>query len=100
MPVPCVEARASVLPYLKATAIRRLTSGQSTNNPRFADGGLNDRNDVPEFGLKGREEICASPERTETVSVCELGEDSDIAAVFESETWYLMVTSTETVRRI
>jgi len=47
---------------------------------------VNDRNDFAELGLKGRVEICAALDRAEAVAVCEFGEDSDVAAVFELET--------------
>ena len=47
---------------------------------------MNDGNDLPEFRLKGRIKIGASIERTEAVTICELGEDSDIAAVSKLET--------------
>ena len=47
---------------------------------------MNDGNDVAELGLKGRVEIRTTLDRTEAVSVCKFGEDSDIAAVFELET--------------
>ena len=63
--------------------IKRHTSGQSADNPRTTNGGVNDRNDLPKFGLKGRVEIRASLDRAEAVAICEFGEDSDIAVVFE-----------------
>lgn len=63
--------------------ITRLTSGQSANNPCSTDGGVNDRNDIAELGLKSRVKICAALQRAEAVAVCEFGEDSDIAAVFK-----------------
>ena len=47
---------------------------------------MNDRDDVAELGLKGGVEICAALDRAEAVAVCEFGEDSDIAVVFELET--------------
>ena len=48
---------------------------------------MNDRKVFPEFGLKGRVEICAAAERTEAERICELREDSDIAVVLELETY-------------
>jgi len=70
----------------------RLTSSQSTDDPRSTDRGVNDGDDVAELGLKGRVEICAALNRTEAVAVCEFGEDSDVAAVFELETcdWWCL----------
>jgi hypothetical protein len=59
---------------------------------------VNDWNNVSEFGLKGRVKICASPERTEAVAICELGEDSDSAVIFELETcdrWLLPLKSSK-----
>ena len=47
---------------------------------------MNDRNDVTELALKGRVEIRAALDRAEAVTVCEFGEDSDVAVVFELET--------------
>ena len=44
---------------------------------------MNDRNHLAELGLKGRVEIRAALYRAEAVTVCEFGEDADIAAVFE-----------------
>ena len=44
---------------------------------------MNDGNDIAELGLKSRVKICAALQCAETVTVCELGEDSDIAAVFK-----------------
>lgn len=67
--------------------MKRLTSSQSTDNPCSTNGGVDDRNNFVEFGLKGRVEICAASDRTETETVCEFGEDSDVAVVFELETW-------------
>jgi hypothetical protein len=48
---------------------------------------VNDRNHVAELGFKGRVEICAALYRAEAVTVCEFGEDSDIAVVFELDAY-------------
>lgn len=63
--------------------MERLTSSQSSDDPCSTNGGVNYRNDLAELGLKGRVEICAASERTETIAICEFGEYSDVAAVFE-----------------
>jgi hypothetical protein len=47
---------------------------------------VNDGNDVAELRLEGRVEICATPDGAEAVAVCEFGEDSDVAVVFELQT--------------
>lgn len=86
MSVPYVEILDLALQSSNVTTIWRPTSGQPTNNSYSTDGGVNDGDDVPEFRLKGGVKICASLERTEAVTVCELGEHSDIAVVFELET--------------
>jgi hypothetical protein len=53
---------------------------------------VNDGNDIAEFALKGRVEVCAALDCAEAVSVCELREYSDVAAVFELETcdWWIL----------
>ena len=48
---------------------------------------MNDRNNIAEFSLKSRIEIRATTESAEAVAVCEFGEDSDIAVVFELKAW-------------
>ena len=44
---------------------------------------MDDRNDISELRLKGRVKIRAALDRTEAVTVCEFGEDSNVAAVFK-----------------
>ena len=59
---------------------------EPTDDARATDGGVHDGDDVAELCLKGRVEVGAALDGDEAVRVGELGEDADVAAVFELET--------------
>ena len=59
--------------------------GETANDARAADGGVHDGEHVAELGLEGGVEVGAALDGGEAVRVCELGEDADVAAVFELE---------------
>ena len=44
---------------------------------------MHDRDNISELGLERRVEVCAALDGSEAVAVCQLGEDSDIAAVLK-----------------
>jgi hypothetical protein len=61
--------------------------GETADDPGAADGGVHDGEHVAELGLEGRVEVGAALDGDEAVGIGELGEDADVAAVFELETW-------------
>ena len=60
-----------------------VTCGEPADDAGAADGGVHDGDDVPELCLECRVEVGASLESGEAVAVSQLGEHSDVAAVFE-----------------
>lgn len=72
--------------------MRRLAGGQSTDDPCSTNRCVNDGNDVAKLGLKSRVEICAASDCTKAVCICEFGEDSDIAVVFELQTCIWLIS--------
>jgi hypothetical protein len=61
--------------------------GETADDARAADGGVHDGDDVAELGLEGGVEVGAALDGDEAVGVGELGEDADVAVVFELEAW-------------
>ena len=57
--------------------------GEAPDDAGAADGGVHDGDHVAQLGFEGRVEVGAALDRGEAVRVCELGEDADVAAVFE-----------------
>jgi hypothetical protein len=60
-----------------------VAGGEAPDDARAADGGVHDGEHVGQLGFEGRVEVGAALDRGEAVRVCELGEDADVAAVFE-----------------
>lgn len=50
---------------------------------------MHDRNDISEFAFKGRVEVCATLDGGQAVAVCQLGEDANVAVIFELDTWMI-----------
>jgi hypothetical protein len=61
--------------------------GEAADDAGAADGGVYDWDHVAEVGLEGGVEVCAALDGGEAVRVGELGEDADVAAVFELDAW-------------
>ena len=61
--------------------------GETADDARAADGGVHDGHHVAELGFEGGVEVRAALDGDEAVGVCELGEDADVAAVFELDAW-------------
>ena len=59
---------------------------KTADDARAADGGVHDGNDLAKLCLECRVEIGAALDGDEAVSVCEFGENTDVAAIFELET--------------
>ena len=62
-----------------------VAGGEAADDAGAADGGVYDWDDFAEVGLEGGVEVCAALDGDEAVGVGELGEDADVAAVFELE---------------
>lgn len=63
-----------------------VASGETSNNPRSSNGSVHDRNDVRQFALKDAVKVLGATDGNEAVRVCQLGEDSNVVAVFELST--------------
>ena len=57
--------------------------GETPDDARAGDGGVHDGDHVAELCLECGIEVGAALDGGEAVRVCELGEDADVAAVFE-----------------
>ena len=66
--------------YKKAVSV---PCGEAPNDAGTTDGGMDDRDDILELSFECRVEVCRALDCTEGVGVRELGEDADVAAVFE-----------------
>jgi hypothetical protein len=62
-----------------------VAGGETADDARAGDGGVHDGDDVAELRLECGIKVGAALDRDEAVRVCELGEDADVAAVFELE---------------
>jgi hypothetical protein len=61
--------------------------GETTDDARATYGGVNDGDHVTQLGFESRVEIGAALDGDEAVRVCEFGEDTNVAVVFELETF-------------
>jgi hypothetical protein len=62
--------------------------GETPDDARTGDRGVYDGDHIAEICLEGGIKVGAAPEGDEAVRVCELGEDADVAAVFELDAWW------------
>ena len=58
---------------------------ETPDDARAGDGGVHDGDHIAELRLEGGIKVGAALDGGEAVRVCELGEDADVAAVFELE---------------
>ena len=63
--------------------------GETADDARATYGGVYDGDHLAQLGLESRVEIGAALDGDEAVRVCEFGEDTNVAAVFELETFLL-----------
>lgn len=59
------------------------TRREATHNAGTTDARVDNGNNVSQFSLKGRIEICAALDGTEAVTVCQFGKYANVATIFE-----------------
>ena len=64
-------------------AIFLLTSSHTTDNPCTANTSMYDRHNIAKLCFKCRVEVGATLNSTQTITVCQFGEYSDVTIVFE-----------------
>lgn len=62
------------------------TCSQATDNPRSANAGVHNGNNISELALECGIEISAALDCSQAVAVCQFGEDADVAVILELKT--------------